>query len=904
MTVPLPDSFLAVVHQHVRQTPHKIAIEELGEQAWTYQELWLQAHGYATATNGYEDLIALDLKRGFHFVAALLGCWLSGKAALILDPAWPDDRKKRICQEAPAALIFQRPNPTATEAAPPQTFQAHDPAYVIHSSGSSGKPKGVIVPHERLLSLFLNQCRALKISPESRFLWLNNVAFDPSIADIGVALTAGATLCYDSAPPSQDPSTFLKRIGNFQITHIDIPPSLLALLDVNQAPNCLESLLIGGEVCAASTIAAWSHKVNLINVYGPTEATICTSLNTCQSNWQEGSIGIPVEGVNYHLVSSSEHQKNQGELHISGLGLAIGYLNQPELTSTRFFTEGGTRYYRTGDLVERLPHGEYIFRGRCDRQFKKNGYLICPEEIEKRLLAHPQISNAHLALIEGHLQAWYESPQEIPDLEQFLTSKLPHWMAPTHWHPRLSFPKTNNQKIDRRALEQRTLTHQKNTTSCDSLVERIRHTMANTLGQPEFSANDSFYSYGADSLSTLRLLLACDQQGIPLSAELLSSEKTPSDIAARLEGFHLGLSTQQLTTAAQAACEELQLSSHNQSAPGEDIFLTGTTGNLGSVLLPALLSQTSGRIYCLYRNLSKFDELIKSVSLKDFSTEQLSQRLLPLVGDLSRDHLGLHLPKWDEISQRCGTIIHLAADIHSLRTFQELAPQNLQGTRRILQLLAQGTPKRLLYASTLSVFVDSDPLPAVCLEQDDLTREVTIFGGYAQSKFAAEKLVRLTQQQNPELDIQILRYGLLTPSQTTGLANSDDPLLQLLQAQPPTKSKDALGIDITPLDYAVHATLKILKEATTSATWHIANPQALSQSNFYHARANSSFHCAPSEKYLEPSHPHSPLRCFKTNQTRFDTAGLTSLGMKPPHSLSHSALVSYFNLIYQNNSHV
>ena len=161
----------------------------------------------------------------------------------------------------------------------PAPRSSSDLAYVIYTSGTTGRPKGVAVEHRGLVGLLDAQIKAFDLRPESRVLLFLSQSFDASLSDIGTPLLSGAAACIETAlelSASFSPNVLAETLRNRRITHVDLPPALLAVLDVNDCPPSLETIVIGGEVCPVEVVQRWSRKVRLVNVYGPTEATICT----------------------------------------------------------------------------------------------------------------------------------------------------------------------------------------------------------------------------------------------------------------------------------------------------------------------------------------------------------------------------------------------------------------------------------------------------------------------------------------------------------------------------------------------------------------------------------------------------------------------------------------------------
>ncbi|MEO0415946.1 MAG: AMP-binding protein, partial [Verrucomicrobiota bacterium] len=399
----MPETFVEAFQKSVLRNGSLAAVETSAGLALSYAQLDFLANEKAASFES--GIIEICEPRSVEFLVSLLAVWKAGKTALILDPEWPTSRLDRIRQHAGDDL----------------SKEESDAAYLIYTSGTTGLPKGVLVSHRGLVSMLKTQIEAFRLLPQKRVYWMNGVAFDASISDIGTALLSGATIVIDA---EMDHTRLIERWKTHQVTHVDVPPAMLPLLDPEAIPPCLESVAIGGMVAKPESVRRWAEKVHLVNVYGPTEATICTSYSICDSQWDSPLIGRPIPGIVYRIDPINS------ELIIEGDGVALGYHRDASLTAERF--DG--RRYRTGDRVRKLDDGQYVFLGRIDRQVKVHGKLVCPEEIERALLSHPSVDHCEVSLGQGrHLVADVVSRVDQLILKRFVEDQLPHWMVPSEW---------------------------------------------------------------------------------------------------------------------------------------------------------------------------------------------------------------------------------------------------------------------------------------------------------------------------------------------------------------------------------------------------------------------------------------------------------------------------------------
>jgi non-ribosomal peptide synthetase component F len=298
-------------------------------------------------------------------------------------------------------------------------------SHVVFSSGSTGEPKAIFLRAEPVVEVVQYQAKQLKVGQGSQVAWLLSPAFDASLSDIYVALLSGAALHVYTSTLRQ-----LKQLTQFlvnrEITHVDIPPSLLPLLNPHQLP-ALQGVVFGGELAQEACIQTWRQAgKRMFNAYGPTEATICTHFKEVDADWQPTNVGLPVPGISCGLDLggdlSSMYPGLTGELLLAGNHLALGYDNFG-LTSAKFVYAACARYYRTGDLVRVAANGELHFLGRVDRQLKVRGVLVCPEEVES--VARRAGCLAAVLHVEGdRLVLHYTGPVTEATLRQALAQNL------------------------------------------------------------------------------------------------------------------------------------------------------------------------------------------------------------------------------------------------------------------------------------------------------------------------------------------------------------------------------------------------------------------------------------------------------------------------------------------------
>jgi non-ribosomal peptide synthetase component F len=420
------------------------------------------------ALNQQHGLVAIRLEKSVDYVIAELSCNKAGVPFLPLVKE-QEQRNILILSIAKPLLIIDNQsnsnnNGNHSHAWAFSTFEnaityPETCAYVIFTSGTTGTPKGILLGDKPVIDVVKQQSQVFEITSQSRFAWLLSVGFDASLSDIYSTLFSGATLYIPSFTMDK-----IKLMGDYftrhQITHSDISPSVLPLIQNRfQHFQSLKSIIFGGEVGNSDVILNLAYHCKMINAYGPTETTICSSLSVVDDNWTPDNIGLPLSGVQYRIDSHTDSH-NQGELLIGGKHLALGYLDNSG-HHERFFEDDTGRWYRTGDIVEFQHHdingktsngnsnrNSWHFKGRIDRQFKYHGQLICPEEIEKGATSWAGANTAACYFDGEKIHLFYTGTLN----EKLMMKELPAYMKPHFFHQVSSLPLNGNGKIDPKQL--------------------------------------------------------------------------------------------------------------------------------------------------------------------------------------------------------------------------------------------------------------------------------------------------------------------------------------------------------------------------------------------------------------------------------------------------------------------
>ncbi|HEX6368052.1 MAG TPA: amino acid adenylation domain-containing protein [Longimicrobium sp.] len=500
------------------------------------------AHHLIARGMGPEARAAVLMERTPALAATLLGVMKAGAAYVPLDPRNPPARLAAMLRASGArALLVDRAHAgrladarvpeVAIDAIPTLPGTAHAPAvdvdpanlaYVMFTSGSTGGPKGVEVTHASVFAL-MQTVRTL-LSPVERASWLacSTVGFDVSVLEVFGPLSWGGTIVLVDDPLTSPPPTDPARAAFL------VPTVAAERLAADAMPPGLRTLIVGGEALTpalARQIHARHPALRIVNIYGPTEATVFCTFAEVPHGTERIGIGGPVDGGRAYVLDRRLRPcgiGEPGELWMAGSVLARGYAGRPGLTADRFVPDPlgppGSRMYRTLDRARVRGDGALEFLGRADAQVKVRGVRIEPGEVEAALRAHPAVREAAVgAHGDGNraaLAAWTvpedaQHPPASAGLRAFLRERLPEAMVPTRFVTVKALPRTGAGKLDRRALPApppEACDEQAHVAPRTPVEARIAEVWAEVLGVDRVGVHDDFFALGGNSLVALRLL--------------------------------------------------------------------------------------------------------------------------------------------------------------------------------------------------------------------------------------------------------------------------------------------------------------------------------------------------------------------------------------------------------------
>ncbi|MEO1049778.1 MAG: amino acid adenylation domain-containing protein [Bacteroidota bacterium] len=535
------DTIQSVFESAVEQVPDNVAL--IGSNGTlTYNELNNQAnrlaHQLIDAGIQADDAVGIMLDKGERQLVAILGVLKSGGCYVPIDPNLPDERigfmiadaavKKIVTSVSHASkidaslVVIDNPAGDDTRYDNPKLENKGDQAYILYTSGTTGKPKGVAIRHNAVLNLsqWLTELIYQVDGKPLTTLLTASISFDASVKQLYAPLFNQGKLIISTDDDKQNIQDYIDLLERHQIEVMDITPSYLNALLTELPDNhqlSLKYILVGGESLQTSTTVAFKAKLphtKLINVYGVTESTVDSTFSVVDDNWISGEIGTPIPNTGVYIISDEGEMQPLGvwgEIAISGIGVGKGYINRPELTKEKFvdnpFGEG--LLYKTGDIGRWTMSGKIEYQGRKDHQVKLRGYRIELGEIEACLNSLEQLDTAAVIIQNEELVCYYTAHRdvEVASLKEALASKLPSYMIPLHYVALEELPLNKNGKVDRTKLS--TIKHdiRGDYKAPESQLEhQLVAIWQEILDQEGIGVTDNFFELGGHSLNGIRLI--------------------------------------------------------------------------------------------------------------------------------------------------------------------------------------------------------------------------------------------------------------------------------------------------------------------------------------------------------------------------------------------------------------
>ncbi|MFI0235788.1 amino acid adenylation domain-containing protein [Streptomyces sp. NPDC016845] len=603
-TRPRTGTLTELFEQRAAAVPQRTAVTSEGDSL-TYAELNAEANQLARLLTergaGPGRVVALAMRRGLKLLPALLAVLKTGAAYLPLDTGHPAERLRLVVEDArPVLLVTDADRAELPFAAGVPTVSLHDPqvrqellrrpagdltdaerggprdpsdiAYIIHTSGSTGRPKGVPVPHANVARLFTAAAGHFDFGENDVWTLFHSYAFDFSVWEMWGALLHGGRLVVVEYAVSRSPRDFLRLLRDEGVTVLNQTPSAFEqLIDADRESaaesGALRYVVLGGEALRPERLRPWADRYGLdapalVDMYGITETTVHVTHHRLTradlDDPRRGSVvGTPLADLRVYLLDPAGRPVPTGatgEIYVSGPGVAVGYLNRPDLTAERFLDDpygppgSRSRMYRSGDLARRRADGTLEYLGRADAQVQLRGFRVEPGEIEAVLARHPRVVRAAVVvrraadgaqqLVAYTVAAAGEAAPHPAELRAHAAAHLPEHMVPAACVPVDALPLTANGKLDVQALPAPDFTAAaagaRPTTPRQTLLCRLFEDVLR-LPRDTVGVDANFFDLGGDSLSATRLLARLRAEtGTEVPITALFDGPTPAALVERL----------------------------------------------------------------------------------------------------------------------------------------------------------------------------------------------------------------------------------------------------------------------------------------------------------------------------------------------------------------------------------
>ena len=827
------------------------------------------------------DPVGIYMETCPEYIVASIGALKAGAAFMPVALDLPDSQLGALVSESQAKVVLTKARhlPRLSKFAGPrllavdsdQSWRALDPAtdevcvdsgnlaFLPYTSGTTGRPKGVMQTSGALISSYLARFRFSSYSVGDRVAC--NIFFPWEFLR---PLLKGGTVYVIPDDVVFAPRSLTKFIAEHRITEILFTPSLLQGVlnsaDGGQLGSALSSLRVvwlNGEVVPSSllrlSLDVLPRSARVFNTYSISEAhDVCTiELTDLRLDTMDACpVGYAMDGVTLRVLPEGQSDlasSGVGELFIGGRGLARSYLKRPDLDAEKFVRWNGERYYVTGDLAEVDGRGMTTIIGRNDSMVKIRGYTVYLSAIEETLRKHCDAADAAVLaenedeankrlvayVVRGPQAAWKVDgkSRSSRDLRALLERYLPLYMVPSHFMELETLP-INQQtgKLERKALpvlrgkspvvKQHTRLPKYATAS--ERHRALRELWGEALDVDGDSLEDdwNFFDLGGHSLTGLDLTLGIEQLfGIELKGTEIYEYPTISELGAYLE--NRGPNMESGISLAEDSTLDPEIAPRD--APGitrlsevSSVLVTGTTGFLGAFLLDELVRAAGQdtRFYCLVRDRGSgqggsTNRVLDTLRFYGLAGHSAGDRIVPVAGDLTQPRMGLDNDEYRRLAEEVDLIFHCAASVNYAYPYSAAKPHTVGGTLEVLKFACSGATKPIQYISSNGIFPGGDDTPY--LESNEIDGFMdSMTGGYNQAKWVAERLVWSAASRG--LPVCIFRPGNIGHHSGTGMVNPNDFLSSIIKACARLGCAPLAPewfFEMTPVDFLVSAIAKI-----------------------------------------------------------------------------------------------
>lgn len=889
--------------EQANKTPEYIAVT-FKDSTLTYKELDEKSNQLAWYLSsigiGRGSIVGIMLPRSLEVLISILAVLKTGACYIPIDPSFPRYRIEYMLKNSQCNLLLttndlllkinfnnildvgltNKDVYSGKSSSLNTSSLPDDPSYIIYTSGSTGKPKGVMLNHKALtnLAFYLNsKVEFLKNDYKNMSIAsVTTISFDIFIFETLICLQKGLNIVFSTEDEQTSPNLLNDLIFKNNVKAIQMTPSRMQFFidNIDLIPHIsdLEYVVLAGESLPNellnSLLKLGIKKV--YNGYGPSETTVFSSF-TDVTNYTNVTIGRPLNNTKFHILDNDKNLVPvgvPGEIYISGDGLALEYINNPEITKNSFIDnpfEKNSLMYKTGDFAKYSQDGEVHYICRVDHQIKIRGLRIELEEIRNAILQYPNVEKALLVAQKNKdrefLVAYIiqNDRVSINKLKGYLKNTLPHYMVPSYFMILDDFPYLPNGKIDKKSLPIPNLADSSLKRTYIAPKTEIEIKVANIFQQilsiSPIGVNDNFFDLGGDSLLAMHLQVELMKFTKNISYSDIFMYPTVHDLAKRIQTYeksHYSVDNSDVLYNLNGIIKDT--TKFNQDIKYQlvgNVLLSGVTGFLGAHILDSFLKNENGKIYCIIRKepgMSIKDKFLRKLHFyfgKKYDS-LIDNRIILLSGDLIKYHFGLSDEDYSMISKNVDCVINSAALVSHYGNYKLYKTINVDGTENILEFAKQFN-KRFYQISTLSVsgnsladqsFIRQNFENDVIFNENNFYVSQNLDNVYVRSKFEAEKLV--LENIKTGLDGYILRIGNLMGrfSDGTFQKNVDENayINRLISFSKIKSIPDYLlsgYLEFTPVDCCADAILKIIQHSTTNnRVFHLLNPNVINLDEF------------------------------------------------------------------------